>query len=197
MLCAGPLIRHRLVQLAGKGPLFEQSMQPAERLWAALAGHDGWPDALPRVYVGDVPSGLSRWVRTVPAQRAVRALASNEPRTLLVQSHDTDIALGRCAVLAEAAAIGMVGARVAPDDRHAIDLLAAHAAARNAVPLVVIDPPDQAGTSWLSADNLAGPVVVCMASGAARIAAKPGVASCRISRRIRATSRSSTRSIRR
>ena len=79
----------------------------------------------------DVPSGLSRWARTVPVQRAVRALMSDEPRTLLVQSHDIDIALGRCAVLAVTAEIGLVGARVPPDDRNAIDLLAAHAAARS------------------------------------------------------------------
>jgi hypothetical protein len=171
MLCAGPLIRYGLVQLSGKGPIFEQSMQPAERLWVALAGHDGWPDVLQRVHIGDVPSGLSHWVRTVPAQQAVRALASDEPRTLLVQSHDIDIALGRCAVLAEAAAIGMVGARLAPDDRHAIGLLAAHAAARNAVPLVVVESSDQVHTSWLSADDLAGPLVVCMAAGSARLSA--------------------------
>ena len=89
MLCSGPLVRHGLVQLSGKGPRFEQSMQPAEALWAVLAGHDAWPEELHRVDVGEVPSGLSRWVETVPAQQAVRALGSNEARTLLVQSHDS------------------------------------------------------------------------------------------------------------
>src|SRR4029079_16655810 len=122
-------------------------------------------------HLADVPSGLSRWARTVPVQRAVRALTSDDPRTLLVQSADIDIALGRCAVLADAAEVRVVGAPVPPDDRHALELLAAHAAARNAIPLVVVEPTDPAKPSWLCADDLAGPVLVCMTVGAARLGA--------------------------
>ena len=169
MVCAGPLDRRGLLQLSGKGPRFEQSMQPAAELWAALAGHDAWPAALARVHIGEVPSGLCRWTRTIAVQRAVRALGAADPRTLLVQTDDLDIALGRCAALAETAQSRVVGARVAPDDRRGIDLLAAHAAARNAIPLLVIDRPDQAAQPWLCADDLAGPLLVCMTPGAARL----------------------------
>lgn len=170
-VCGGPLARHGLLKLRGDGPHFERGMQVAEALWLALAGHDAWPSVLPRVRIGDVPAGLSRWLQTVPAQRAIGALAGSEPRTVLVQSDDTDIAIGRSASLAAAASVGIVGARIPVDDQHLVDLLVAHAVTRNAVPLVVGDAPQHASAAQLAADDAVGPLIVCIAPGTAKLGA--------------------------
>lgn len=148
LLCEGTAVRAGLIQLAGTGTLFERSLVCADRLWDALHGHDAWPAAVPRVPVGEVPAGLDGWLDLVPVRNAIAVLRAGIPSTLLVNCADDVVGLGRCAALAQAIGTPLVAGRVTAGDRDAIALLTAHAAARGAIPVLVIDPQaDYAATS--------------------------------------------------
>jgi hypothetical protein len=169
MLWDGPLVRHGLVQLAGSGALFEQSLVLADRLWDALHGHDAWPASIHRVRVPDVPPGLDRWLAGTGAQRAVHTVAAGAATTMLVTCPDQTTALGRCATVVAALGIPSVAGRIRGDDDGAFDLLAIHAAARGAVPIAVLDPiaPD-APLAALADEHIPGPVMVCATPGTVR-----------------------------
>jgi MoxR-like ATPase len=148
----------------GSGPFFERSLLPADGLWDALHGHDAWPPALQRVDLGDPPPGLDGWLELPAVRRAVAALAAPDPVTLVLSTADHAIAAGRCAALARAAGTRAVAARGAD----AVRLLAVHAAARAAVPVVVVDPAEPDRSVTVDLDGLPGPVVVCAPTGAVR-----------------------------
>lgn len=167
MLTSGVAARCGVVRVDGEGPFFERPVRPADRLWDALHGHDAWPSAVDRVAVGDVPAGLDRWLEHAAVRCAVAAIRSGDDRTLLVTYADENVALSRCAAVAAAAGVGLVAGRL---DRMqpggTARLVAVHAAARNAVPVLMVAAGD--GTYDLDLGDLPGPVLVCAAPGAVR-----------------------------
>jgi hypothetical protein len=141
LLWEGTPVRAGLIQLAGPGTLFERSLVCADRLWDALHGHDAWPAAIPRAHVSGVPAGLDGWLDLVPVRNAAAVLRAGIPSTLVVNCPDDVVGLGRCTALAHAAGTKVVAGRVMPGDRDGIALVAAHAAVRGAIPVLVLDAP--------------------------------------------------------
>jgi hypothetical protein len=171
LLAGGPLVGHGLVRLVGDGTLYERSLVPAERLWDALHGHDAWPAAVKRVAVEGAPFGLEHWLELPAARRAVAALGSAEDRTLLVPAGDDVVAVSRCVALASAAERPLAGGHVDSGDRAGAALVIAHAAARDAVPVLVLPVPTEGGPAVappLDLEGLPGPVLVCAPPGSAR-----------------------------
>ena len=141
LLSEGVAVQAGLIRLTGPGAMFERSLACADRLWDALHGHDAWPDAIERVHVGEAPPGLADWLDLVPVRNAVAVLREDVPSTILVSGPDDAVGLARCAALAQAVGVPLVAGRVAVGDRSGIALLAAHAAARCAIPVLVMEMP--------------------------------------------------------
>ena len=161
----GSLVRNGLVHLTGDGTLFERSVLPAPSLWDSLHGHDAWPTGIERLPIGEPPAGLDRWCGLPDVQLAANASRSAETRTLLITADSEVVALGRCAALAAEAGVALVAGRVPADDITRIALLAAHATTRNALPVVVIEPP---------ADGKPAPELMLRAPGPVIVVASPG-----------------------
>jgi hypothetical protein len=175
LLSSGAVIRHHLINCAGSGTFFERSLVLAERLWDALHG-EGWPTTIERVAVGEAPPGLCSWLDQPDVRAAAQALQLGERQTLLVNSADETVALGRCAALAERAGVRLVAGRVTAGDAAAIALLVAHATVRDAVVLLVIPKPEQpAPAPVLALGDVPGPVLVCAEPGTARAASDRAV----------------------
>lgn len=150
--------------MAGTGTFFERSLLVADTLWEALHGHDAWPAQLSRVGTPSVPPGLQGWLAGPGPASAVAALANDAAVSVLVSGSDEAVALSRCLAVAEAAGRPLVGARLRAGDAAGIALLAAHAAVRVAVPLLMLaaaDQTDHPGHSVLALGGIPGPVVVC------------------------------------
>ena len=173
----GGVIGEGLVRLRGDGPLFERSIETAPALWDALHGEDAWPAGLPPVPVGAPPPGLNGWLRLPAVRRAVAALASPGARTVLLGSEDEAIAVSRCAAMAAAAGIRLAAAQVDADDVTGARLLAAHAAARDAIPVLCAGTArhDDAPVPSLPLDLtwLRGPALVCGRPGSLRPGLRP------------------------
>ncbi|MFD0270381.1 AAA family ATPase [Streptomyces sp. NPDC127106] len=169
LLHEGPAVRAGLLALTGDGPFHERSLTLADQLWEALHGHPARPAALEPADAGPPVPGLDGWLALPESVRAVAALRSREPRTLLVSARDETVALSRCAALAAAAGLDVFAARARPEDPAAIGLLGLHAAVRGAVPLLVVAaPPAGAGPVTPAVDRVPGPLLVCAAPGAVR-----------------------------
>jgi hypothetical protein len=176
VLAEGVAVRARLVRTSGQGTLFEQALLLTDGLWDALHGYDSWPDGLPRVVTDGPPAGLERWIEGIDQKRAVRAIERHEPVTLLVTCADDRVALGRCSALVAKAGAELVAARCAPADIDAISQLAAHAAARGAIPVLVVNrPPDAVRAADLAIDLVPPPVIVCAPPGSVRVSAQRAV----------------------
>jgi ATPase family associated with various cellular activities (AAA) len=163
LLSEGVAVRAGLIQLTGPGALFERSLACADQLWDALHGHDAWPTAIERADIGEVPPGLEGWLDLVPVRNAVAVLREDVPSTILVNGPDDTVGLARCAALAQAVGLPLVAGRLAASDRSGVVLLAAHAAARGAVPaLVITQPADREATAAqaLALREVPGPVFV-------------------------------------
>jgi hypothetical protein len=157
------------LRLLGDGPLPEQTLAPAAGLWEVLHGSPAWPSELEPVPLEAAPPGLDDWLDRPAVSRAAAALALPGVRVLLVTAEEEVVGLSRCATLAGAAGVALAGARVRPDDAARVQLLGVHAAARGAVPLLVVPPPaPEAGAVRLELDGLTGPVLVCAAPGSVR-----------------------------
>ena len=166
LLSSGPAVRHGLMQVGGRGGLFERSLVLADRLWDALHGVDAFPPGLARVPIGDAVAGLDGWLADPEARRAARLLRDRRPVTLLIPDADEPIALSRCGALAASVGTGLLAARLAADDTAAIRLLAAHAAARGAAPVIVVaEQADAGGAVPLAVGDLPGIVIVCARIG--------------------------------
>jgi hypothetical protein len=171
LLAAGPLVRHGLVQVTGDGTLYERSLVPADRLWDALHGHDAWPAGIRRVAVHGPVVGLEHWLNLPAARQAVSALRSAEDRTLLVPAGDDVVAVSRCVALAAAVERPLVGGHVNADDPAGAALVVAHAAARDAVPMLMLPVPAEGGPApapSLDLQGMPGPVLVGAPPGSAR-----------------------------
>lgn len=169
LLHEGAAVRSGALALAGEGPFHERSLVLADQLWEALHGYDAWPAALAEVVLGPVAAGLEGWLALPESERAVRALRSGEPRTLLVTARDEAVGLSRCAALAQAAGLRPVAGRARPDDPVAVGLLGLHAVARGGVPVLVAPPAaDGVGAAPLEVRRIGGPLLVCAEPGAVR-----------------------------
>lgn len=166
VLASGPAVRHAVLQVTGRGGLFERSVVPADRLWDALHGVDAIPPALRTVPVGEAVAGLDGWLAEPEVRRAVRSLRARRPVTLVATHDDEATVLSRCAALAGAIGARLLAARTAADDAAAITLLGVHAAVRGAIPVIVVpDRPESRGPAPLALGDLPGPVIVCARTG--------------------------------
>jgi hypothetical protein len=162
LLSTGRAVRFRLLQVAGPGALFERSLMLADQLWEALHGLDSFPSDLERVIIPAPPPGMDDWLAEPAIRHAARTLRDGAPVTLLVHADEQAISLSRCASLAASVGARLLAARIRPNNATAITLLALHAAARAAVPVVVASTPLDAGTGAddLEVRDLPGPVIV-------------------------------------
>lgn len=168
LLSGGPAVRYGVLRVTGRGGLFERSVEPAPRLWDALHGTDALPATLRAVPVGDPVAGLDGWLTEPSVRRAAVLLRAGRPVTLVAAHNDEATALSRCAALADSIGARLLAARVAAGDAEAIALLGVHAAARGAVPVVIVaDPsPDAGAQTPLVLGDLPGPAIVCAGAGA-------------------------------
>ena len=176
LFAEGAAARGQLFAASGDGAFFEQSIVLADPLWDALHGYDARPANLTWVDVDPAPVGLEQWVTGLDQRRAIRALELHEAVTVAVCSADERIAVQRCAALAAQAGVRLVAARCAADNLGAVGTLVALAAARGAIPVVVVGSsaePDV--TLTLALDDFPPPIMVCAPPGAVRIGARRGV----------------------
>ena len=165
LFSAGAAVRHGLLRVSGSGTFFERTLTLADALWEALHGFDAWPASLPRVAAGRVPPGLGCWLDDPRVRRVTAVLRAGSPCIVLLSGADEPVALARCAALAAAAGVRVAGARLAGDEAAAA-LLAAHAAVRGAVPLLVVD-----ATFAPALPDVPGPALVFAEAGVPRPAA--------------------------
>lgn len=165
LLAAGSAVRHGLLRVQGTGPFFERSLLPADELWSALHGCDAWPDDVARVPVGAPPAGMAAWLEQ-PDVRACVAAVRRGVRALIVVPHpDRIVGEARCAAIAAAAGVPLVGASIDPADPARVALVLAHAAARGAVPMLETgDSSGQAGAP-VPLGDYPGPVLATAAPG--------------------------------
>ena len=167
LLTSGPAIRYGLLQVSGRGSLFERSLTLADRLWDAMHALDVNPAAWSALPVPHVTAGLDAWLEEPSANHAGRLLRDRATVTLMVSDADNTVALSRCEALARSAGAQVLAARLPVGDAAAIALLTAHAVARGAVPVVVVcDPAPNTGSPCLAVGDLPGPVVLCTRSRA-------------------------------
>ncbi|HET6209406.1 MAG TPA: hypothetical protein VFD94_03440, partial [Jatrophihabitans sp.] len=168
LLTEGPAIRAGLLRLDDGEALFERSILLADGLWEALHGLDAFPAGLDRVTCREVPGGLAGWLAEPAVRRAGQAVRDGLSVTVLVQSADEAVALGRCAALGGSVGARLLAARARPDDAVALRLLAAHAVVRDAVPVLVArQPADGARPAELAVPELPGPLLVIVPAGSA------------------------------
>jgi len=173
-VCAG------LLAASGAGTFFERSLTLAGGLWDALHGFDGWPGDLSRVAVGPPPPGLDGWLAAKTVGAAVRLLRKDTRGVVLIASDDDVVSRARAAALAAAAGRPLVAALAPAGDKYRIALLAVHAAARDALPMLVVAshphaPADTPAPSETLAADVPGALVVCAPPGTVRPAADRAV----------------------
>jgi hypothetical protein len=170
VLTGGEAVRRGILHPVGPGTFFELSLVLPARLWEVLHGHDAWPAELPRVALDRPPAGLDTWVAGEPVQAAIAAVRADRRAAVLITGDDEAVVLARCAALAAAAGRDVIGARMASGDRAGLSLLAAHAAARGAVPMIVVSSSG-GPVEPLSIGDIAGAALVCAPPG--RVQAAP------------------------
>ncbi len=170
LLVEGAAVAHGVLNAAGDAPFFERPLVLADALWAALHGHDAWPNGLERVEVPAPPAGLDAWTDSERVRRATCVLRTDQPCTVRIVAPDETAVLARCAALGAAAGRPLVTARLDPEHTERVRLLAMHAAARAAVPAMIPSPVDGAAPAPVDLARLPGPAVLCAVPGAARLA---------------------------
>ncbi|WP_031064392.1 ATP-binding protein [Streptomyces sp. NRRL WC-3742] len=169
LLHEGVAVRSGALAVTGEGTFHDRSLRLADQLWEALHGCAAWPGALTEVEAGPPVAGLESWLARPAARRAVAALRSTAPRTVIVTAHDETVALSRCAALARAAGLRPVAGRTRPEYPSGLGLLGLHAAARGGVPVLVAPRPEEgAGPTLLDLRRVVGPILVCAEPGAVR-----------------------------
>ncbi|WP_436532125.1 ATP-binding protein [Actinoplanes sp. HUAS TT8] len=132
-LAAGAAVTSGLLQVSGDGPLFERSLRLAPAVWDVVHGVDAWPSHIPRLIPEVV--ALRDW-RELPSVRGIRlALSGGEPLRVLIPCDDERIGLSRASALVDGPT---VAGRVAATDGSGAALIALHAAARAARPVLVL-----------------------------------------------------------
>jgi AAA+ superfamily predicted ATPase len=131
---------------------------------------------LSRVDVDCTLAGLQDWLEGPEQRRAARALEKHEAVTVLVNSRDERAAVARCAALAGCAGIEVIAGRCGPDEPDTIAQLVAIAAARGAIPVIVVSRrAEPAAIADLSLEALPPPIMVCAHPGSVRIDAQRAV----------------------
>lgn len=166
LLASGAAVRHGLLRVEGHGPFFERSLLPADELWSVLHGCDAWPRDVARVSPGAAPAGMTAWLERPDVQACVAAIRRGVRVLIIVPHSDRIVGRARCAAIAAAAGMPLVGASVAAGDQPRIALAMAHAVARGAVPM--LEPDD-------AADRPAAPVRLGDHPGPVLATAAPGV----------------------
>ena len=166
LLASGTAVRHGLLRAEGSGPFFERSLLLADELWSALHGCDAWPRDVTRVSLGATPAGMTAWVERSDVQSCVAAIRRGVRVLIVVPHPDRIVGRGRCAAIAEAAGVPLVGASVAPGDHSRIALALAHAVARGAVPMLEPDDAADRPTTAVQLGDHPGPVLATAAPGA-------------------------------
>jgi hypothetical protein len=177
LLGEGAAVRYGVLHLGGATGLFERSLTLADQLWEALHEVDGAPQGLRCNPLGQAPPGLDGWLAGELVHQAGLVVRDRRTATILIAASEEAVATSRCAAL-----LGNIGARpfavqVRSDDAlpDAVRLATVHAAARDSVPVLVLERPspdrDGSGTTGLAgiADDLPGPVVVCAPTGSVRL----------------------------
>jgi SpoVK/Ycf46/Vps4 family AAA+-type ATPase len=171
LLSEGQATRHGLIQVAGDGPLFERSLVVSSSLWDTLHGVDGWPPHLDRVTLPPIPpAGLDGWLELPAVRLGIAALRSRDMRTILLPTVEETVTLARCAAMLTRAGAVALAARMPGPDSRSFGTLAAHAAARSAIPLVALGPTADGDSpaARLDLGDVPGPVIVCAPPGAVR-----------------------------
>ncbi len=151
VLGEGALTGLGAVRLAGAGHGPERSIVPAEGLWDALHGVAGAPTGLRVRALGPVPVGLGRWCRAALVRRASELVRDRRAVTVVVAGDEEAVTVSRCAALL--GAVGATGFAVRlgrADDAATVRRAVVHAAARDAVPVLVLAPADHDGESGAS-----------------------------------------------
>lgn len=164
LLATGGAISSGLLRMNGGGPFFERSLRTADSIWEALHGFDVWPPELAHVESPPVPPGLGGWLAGTGPRRAVAALAAGFPCTIVAAGPQDTITLSRAVAAAAAAGRTIAAARLRAADAAGIALLAAHAALRGAVPLVILTDTEQPAQAMLALAEVPGPVLICSAT---------------------------------
>jgi hypothetical protein len=143
LLANGAATRGGLLALGGDGPFFERHLLLADATWPVLAGLDVWPASVRPLPVPAIRAGLEEWLGGAEVARALSALQATSPRLVLVLAESEEAALGRAtALVAEAGLHGVSVALPAGPREDGERLVALHALARGAVPIVRLAPAD-------------------------------------------------------
>jgi len=167
LLANSALTRLGILRITGDGPFFDRSLELADMLWPVLHGAPVWPAAIPRSTAPVSAAGLDGWLDSSDVRRAVSAIESGEPCTVLIAADTEDLALERGLVLTQASrreGAGLLMAAV--PDTETSRLIQAHCLARSAVPVVrvpAMEGPAHAPTPSL--DGYPDTVVLCCRAG--------------------------------
>lgn len=179
VLADGPAARSGLLILEDGPPFYARSLELPEALWAALAGAEAWPRGL-RPEAGRVATaGLESWFAGGGRARALAALRSLRPCTVLVAAEDEGVAFGRGAALAAEAGLAAARLRLPESSNPELEGRAAlHCLARGVIPVLCLPRGDGPGPARVPVlDGFPLPAVVCGRAGATAVnAGRPLVA---------------------
>ena len=167
----GPLVRCGALVVSGDAPFFERTVRPAEALYSAICGADAWPPGLTPESATPPSGGLSGFFAGEEGSAAIAAIASDGPRTVLVDADSLEVATHRGAALAMAAGRVPVILNLRSGAPPELGRLAALSAiVRGRVPVLGLASDGGAeGVAWPDLEAIPGPVVVCCRSGAGAV----------------------------
>ncbi len=158
------VVKSGAVQLAGDGPFFERSLQPAEALWSVLHGIDVWPATVRKLDAPIALPGLEEWFETGAATRALAAIRKRESCTVMLTGDHDETAFHRgLALVAQAGAEPSGILFPATIEPGLENLIGIHALARDTVPVLKFTPPDGPSAPDLVAlfQSFPGTIITC------------------------------------
>ena len=166
----GPLLRRGIVKLSADAPLFDRSLLLAEALWPALHGIEATPMELVPLHREECCAGLEQWFAGPQAQRAIQALHGRQTCTIAVTGEDANAALHRAvALVSHAGYRAATFASTALPDANWHRMLHLHAALRDEVPVLRLNPPEPSVAATSEDPDpppaWAGPLLVAGAGG--------------------------------
>ena len=176
VLGEGSAARLGVLRITGSSGLFERSLTLADQLWMVLHGVDSTPPGLQRIELGPAPAGLGAWLDNELVHQAGRVIRDGGAATVICSAAEEQIAAGRCAALLAAVGGQAFAVRVDTADTasEAARQTAVHAAARDAVPVLLLYRPAASDREhgpvrgdW--AGGLPGPLVLCATTGSVHL----------------------------
>jgi hypothetical protein len=174
VLREGSAVSSGLLRLEGGTGLPESALVLADCIWDVLRGVDAVPPALDLLDLGDRLPGLDDWLDEPPVRHAARVVRERAAVTVLLAGEDDVVMMSRCAALLDRIAGRPFPFRPTLDHgalpRAEILLGVAHAVARDAVPVFVVDhlEPGGAPLDLAPLTDVPGPVVVIAPAGRVR-----------------------------